>query len=219
MAKPAAKRVKVEKGADSEPTPTEAPAAAPVPTEAPAAAPVKEEKKPARPKTAAEVAHEAEMKARSDPYKGRALARGVQIKTSARRRHDVLAHRTTGREPAVRTWSTTTRMTRNRSSSRATASSSSATTSSSTRTSRRTRTRASRRCRVTAPPSFFGTDNYKLVIRRRRRPRRRRPELEPPDVAEALLGFAVDAPVPAEHIYGPVGRRGERREAAARRSC
>jgi len=63
MAKPAAKRVKVEKGADSEPAPTEAPAAAPV----------KEEKKPARPKTAAEVAHEAEMKARSDPYKGRAL--------------------------------------------------------------------------------------------------------------------------------------------------
>ena len=43
-AKPAAKRVKVEKGADSEPAPTEAPAAAPV----------KEEKKPARPKTAAE---------------------------------------------------------------------------------------------------------------------------------------------------------------------
>ena len=63
MAKPAAKRVKVEKGADSEPAPTEAPATAPV----------KEEKKPARPKTAAEVAHEAEMKARSDPYKGRAL--------------------------------------------------------------------------------------------------------------------------------------------------
>ena len=30
MAKPAAKRVKVEKGADSEPAPTEAPAAAPV---------------------------------------------------------------------------------------------------------------------------------------------------------------------------------------------
>ena len=43
MAKPAAKRVKTEKGADSEPAPTEAP--------------VKEEKKPARPKTAAEVAH------------------------------------------------------------------------------------------------------------------------------------------------------------------
>ena len=71
MAKPAAKRVKVEKGADSEPAPTEAPAAAPVPTEAPSAAPVKEEKKPARPKTAAEVAHEAEMKARSDPYMAR----------------------------------------------------------------------------------------------------------------------------------------------------
>ena len=47
MAKPAAKRVKVEKGADPEPAPTEAPAAAPV----------KEEKKQARPKTAAEVAH------------------------------------------------------------------------------------------------------------------------------------------------------------------
>ena len=273
MAKPAAKRVKTEKGADSEPAPTEAPAAAPV----------KEEKKPARPKTAAEVAHEAEMKARSDPYKGRALfgrqldistkngvlggsglgtyctinadqyprrggqeiiccsytygaglptaagldgtagfredggtrplfvrrggypaelrnerygpyngtapgaaagkktngweycgdyrmerddmvdgislssmpeveqqhwlvARGVQIKTS-RRRREVLAHRTTGRGPAVRTWSTTSRMTRSRSSSRATASSSSATTSSSTRTSRRTRTSASQRCK------------------------------------------------------------------------
>ena len=72
MAKPAAKRVKVEKGADSEPTPTEAPAAAPV----------KEEKKPAQPKTAAEVAHEAEMKARSDPYKGRALfGRQLDIST------------------------------------------------------------------------------------------------------------------------------------------
>ena len=53
MAKPAAKRVKVEKGAVSEPAPTEAPAAAPV----------KEEKKPARPKTAAEVAHERATKA------------------------------------------------------------------------------------------------------------------------------------------------------------
>ena len=63
MAKPAAKRVKVEKGADSEPTPTEAPAVAPV----------KEEKKPARPKTAAEVAHEREVEARTAPYKGRAL--------------------------------------------------------------------------------------------------------------------------------------------------
>ena len=72
MAKPAAKRVKVEKGAVSEPAPTEAPAAAPV----------KEEKKPARPKTAAEVAHEAEMKARSDPYKGRALfGRQLDIST------------------------------------------------------------------------------------------------------------------------------------------
>ena len=72
MAKPAAKRVKVEKGADSEPDPIEAPAAAPV----------KEEKKPARPKTAAEVAHEAEMKARSDPYKGRALfGRQLDIST------------------------------------------------------------------------------------------------------------------------------------------
>ena len=262
MAKPAAKRVKVE---------------------APAAAPVKEEKKPARPKTAAEVAHEREVEARTAPYKGRALfgrqldistkngvlggsglgtyctinadqyprrggqeiiccsytygaglptaagldgtagfredggtrplfvrrggypaelrnerygpyngtapgaaagkqtngweycgdyrmerddmvdgislssmpeveqqhwlvARGVQIKTS-RRRREVLAHRTTGRGPAVRTWSTTSRMTRSRSSSRATASSSSATTSSSTRTSRRTRTSASQRCK------------------------------------------------------------------------
>ena len=66
MAKPVAKRVKVEKGAaDSEPTPTEAPAAAPV----------KEEKKPARPKTAAEVAHEAEMKARSARSRAAALAR------------------------------------------------------------------------------------------------------------------------------------------------
>ena len=63
MAKPAAKRVKVEKGAVSEPAPTEAPAAAPV----------KEEKKPARPKTAAEVAHEREVEARTAPYKGRAL--------------------------------------------------------------------------------------------------------------------------------------------------
>ena len=73
MAKPAAKRVKLEKGAaDSEPAPTEAPAAAPV----------KEEKKPARPKTAAEVAHEAEMKARSDPYKGRVLfGRQLDIST------------------------------------------------------------------------------------------------------------------------------------------
>ena len=32
------------------------------------------------------------------------VARGVQIKTS-RRRREVLAHRTTGRGPAVRTWS------------------------------------------------------------------------------------------------------------------
>ena len=72
MAKLAEKRVKVEKGADSEPAPSEAPAAAPV----------KEEKKPARPKTAAEVAHEAEMKARSDPYKGRALfGRQLDIST------------------------------------------------------------------------------------------------------------------------------------------
>ena len=59
MAKPAPKRVKVEKGADSEPAPT--------------GQPVKEEKKPARPKTAAEVAHEREVEARTAPYKGRAL--------------------------------------------------------------------------------------------------------------------------------------------------
>ena len=59
MAKPAAKRVKVEKDADPEPAPTKAP--------------VKEEKKPARPKTAAEVAHEREVDARTAPYKGRAL--------------------------------------------------------------------------------------------------------------------------------------------------
>ena len=174
MAKPAAKRVKVEKGTDSKPTPT------------------------GKKTNGWEYCGDYRME-RDDMVDGISLssmpeveqqhwlvARGVQIKTS-RRRHDVLAHRTTGRGPAVRTWSTTSRMTRNRSSSQATASSSSATTSSSTRTSRRTRTRASRRCRVTTPPSFFGTDNYKLVIRRRRRPRRRRPELEPPDVAEALL--------------------------------
>ena len=49
--------------------------------------------------------------------------------------------------------------------------------------------------------------NYKLVIRRRRRPRRRRPELEPPDVAEALLGLAVETSLlldaPTRSHFGP----------------
>ena len=60
MAKPAAKRVKTEQGAETSHT-------------EPAAAPVKEEKKPARPKSSAELAHECDVEARTAPYKGRVL--------------------------------------------------------------------------------------------------------------------------------------------------